>query len=212
MIHILVGGDTKNKANYIKELTNKLESISFDNTLVSKDSVMSYCYGIDLFNKSSFVVLENVLNGGDINFSIEELVRMKESNTLFVFKEDKLLVTLQNKYKKYAEIKIFEEKKVVQVPKFNVFSITDAFANKDKILTWTLYNKAIVEGIEGEAIAGILFWKIKTMLMNGSNVFSQNDLKQQSSKIISLYHKAHRGEIDLSLGLEQFILTSLTSK
>jgi hypothetical protein len=212
MIHILVGGDTKNKGNYIKDLTSNRENVFIGDTLASKDSVMSYCYGIDLFDKSSFVVLENVLNGGDINFSTEELVRIKESNTLFIFKEDKLSVALQNKYKKYGEIKIFEEKKVTQVPKFNVFNITDAFANKDKILAWTLYNKGIKEGIEGEAIAGILFWKIKTMLLNGSNVFSRDDLKQQSSKIISLYHKAHRGEIDLSLGLEQFILTSLTSK
>lgn len=212
MIHILVGGDTINKGNYIKELTKKLESIFLGDVLVSKDSIMSYCYGIDLFNKSSFVALENVLGGGDINFSAEELVRIKESNTLFIFKEDKLSVAVQNKYKKYGEIKIFEEKKVIQTPKFNVFSITDAFANKDKVLAWTLYNKAIVEGIEGEAIAGILFWKIKMMLMNGSNVFDKNDLKKQSSKIISLYHKAHRGELDLSLGLEQFILTSLTSK
>lgn len=212
MIHILVGGDTKNKGNYIKDLTSNRENVFIGDVLISKDSIMSYCYGIDLFNKSSFVVLENVLNEGEINFSTEELVRIKESNTLFIFKEDKLSIAPQNKYKKYGEIKIFEEKKVIQVPKFNVFSITDAFASKDKILAWILYNKAIVEGIEGEAIAGILFWKIKTMLLNGSNVFSQDDLKQQSSKIISLYHKAHRGELDLSLGLEQFILTSLTSK
>lgn len=212
MIHILIGGDIRNKGNYIKDLTNNRENIFIGENNIGKDFIMSCCYGIDLFNKSSFVVLENILNGGDINFSTEELVRIKESNTLFIFKEDKLSVVLQNKYKKYGEIKIFEEKKVIQTIKFNVFNITDAFANKDKILAWTLYNKAIVEGIEGEAIAGIIFWKIKTMLLNGSNVFSQDDLKQQSSKIISLYHKAHRGELDLSLGLEQFILTSLTSK
>ncbi len=212
MIHILVGGDTKNKSNYIKDLTSNRENVFLGENNINKDSIMSCCYGIDLFNNPLFIVLENILSEGEINFSTEELVRIKESNTLFIFKEDKLLIVLQNKYKKYGEIKIFEEKKIIQVPKFNVFSITDAFANKNKILAWTLYNKAIVEGIEGEAIAGILFWKIKTMLMNGSNVFSQDDLKQQSSKIISLYHKAHRGELDLSLGLEQFILTSLTSK
>lgn len=212
MIHILIGGDIRNKGNYIKDLTNNRENIFIGENNIGKDFIMSCCYGIDLFNKSSFVVLENILNGGDINFSTEELVRIKESNTLFIFKEDKLSVVLQNRYKKYGEIKIFEEKKVIQTIKFNVFNITDAFANKDKILAWTLYNKAIVEGIEGEAIAGIIFWKIKTMLLNGSNVFSQDDLKQQSSKIISLYHNAHRGEFDLSLGLEQFILTSLTSK
>lgn len=212
MIHILVGGDTKNKDNYIKDLTSSRENIFIGDNNVSKSSIMSCCYGIDLFNQSSFVLLDNIFNEGDINFSTEDLNSLKESKTLFVFKENKLLVTLQNKYKKYGEIKIFEEKKTTQTPQFNIFSITDAFANKEKILTWTLYNQGIKEGIEGEALAGILFWKIKTMLLNGSNVFSKNDLKQQSSKIISLYHKAHRGELDLSLGLEQFILASLSSK
>lgn len=212
MIHILVGGDAKNKGNYIKDLTSSRESIFIGDNNVNKSSIMSCCYGVDLFNQSSFVILDNVLSADDIKFSIEDLNSLKESQTVFIFKENKLLVTLQNKYKKYGEIKIFEEKKTTQLPQFNIFSITDAFANKEKILAWTLYNKGIKEGVEGEAIAGILFWKIKTMLLNGSNVFSKNDLKQQSSKIISLYHKAHRGELDLSLGLEQFILASLSSK
>lgn len=212
MIHILVGGDTKNKGNYIKDLTNNRENIFIGDNNVSKSLIMSCCYEIDLFNQSSFVVLDNVLSGDDINFSTEDLNSLKESKTIFIFKENKLLTALQNKYKKHGDIKIFEEKKTIQTPQFNIFSITDAFANKEKMLTWTLYNKGIKEGIEGEALAGILFWKIKTMLLNGSNVFSKNDLKQQSSKIISLYHKAHRGELDLPLGLEQFILTSLTSK
>ena len=96
--------------------------------------------------------------------------------------------------------------------KFNIFGITDAFAKHDKVMTWVLYRRGIEGGVEPEAIAGILFWKIKTMILSGNYLFDKDELKRQSSRIVSIYHKAHRGESDFSIGLEQFILSSLSSK
>ncbi|MFA6355052.1 MAG: hypothetical protein WCW65_01335 [Candidatus Paceibacterota bacterium] len=212
MIYILTGGDSKSKSNYIKELTKNSESFFVREEKMDRALIMSYCYNVNLFNLSSSIIMENVLNSDDIDFKLEDLDFLKKSETIFIFKEDKLLKTLQDKYKKYAEIKIFEEKKVLVKEKFNVFGITDSYAQKDKINTWVLYNKSIREGVEPEAIAGVLFWKIKSMILNGSNIFNIKELKNLSSKIISLYHKAHKGECDLSIGLEQFILTSLSSK
>lgn len=212
MIYITVGGDIKNKSIYIKELTRNSESFFVRDEGMDRELLMSYCYNVNLFNISPAIIMENVLGTDEVNLKKEDLEFLKRSKTIFIFKEDKLLKILQDKYKKYGEIKIFEEKKITTKEKFNVFSITDAYAQKDKIGTWTLYNKSIREGIEPEALAGVLFWKIKTMILNGSNVFNKNKLKHQSSNIISLYHKAHNGEIDLSIGLEQFILNSLSSK
>lgn len=212
MIHILIGGDAKNKSIYIKELTKNYESFFIGENILDKEVIMSYCYNVDLFNKTKSIILENVLSDEEIVFKTGDIVSLKEAKTMFIFKEDKLLKTLQDKYKKYALIKVFEEKKIINKEKFKVFDMTDAFARKDKINTWTLYNKSIREGIEPEALAGVLFWKIKTMILSGSNIFNIKELRHLSSKIISLYHKAHRGESDLSIGLEQFILTSLSSK
>jgi len=212
MIYILVGGDTKNKNIYIKELTKNSESFFVRDEIMDRALIMSYCYNVNLFNLSPAVIMENVLGTDEINLKKEDLEFLKKSETIFIFKEDKLLKTLQDKYKKYVEIKIFEDKKVFGKEKFNVFSITDAYVKKDKIGTWSLYNKALKEGVEPEAIAGVLFWKIKTLLLLNPNGKTKDDLRKQSSDIITLYHKAHRGEVDLSIGLEQFILTSLTSK
>ena len=212
MIHILLGGDTKNKSIYTKGLTVNYENFFVKDEAINKELIMSYCYSIDLFGKALAVIVENILNSQDINFSSTELNSLKESKTLFVFKEDKLSQVLQNKYKKYSEIKNFEDKKVVSIQKSNIFGITDAFAKRDKVATWSLYHKGILAGLEPEAIAGVLFWKIKTMILSSSGIFNKNELKNQSSSIISLYHKAHKGECDLTIGLEQFILTSLSSK
>lgn len=210
MIHILIGEDLKNKSIYIKELTKNHESFFVREDKMDRELIMSYCYNVNLFNLAPAIIMENVLSVDGVNLKQDDLDFLKKSETLFIFKEDKLLKTQQDKYKKYGEIKIFENKKINTKDKFNVFGITDAFANKDKIGAWTLYNQAIKKGIEPEALAGVLFWKIKTMILVSSNPIIKNELKYQSSKIITLYHKAHKGEADLQIGLEQFILDSLS--
>ncbi len=212
MIHILVGGDTKNKSNYIKELTGKSESFFIPTNLLTKDLLMSYSSNISLFGESPFIIAENILNDDNLIFLQEELNSLKDSETIFIIKEDKMSVPLQKKYKNYGNIKIFEEKKIIPISKFNIFSLTDAYSNRDKIKTWIIFNNAILSGLEPEAIAGVLFWKIKTMILNGSRSFNKEELKSQSSHIVSLYHKAHRGESDFAISLEQFILSSLSSR
>jgi len=212
MIYILIGGDTKNKNVYIKELTKGSESFFVREEKMDRALIMSYSYNVNLFDIRSSIIMENVLGADEVNLKTDDLEFLKKSETLFIFKEDKLLKTLQDKYKKYAEIKMFEEKKFLGREKFNVFSITDAYIRRDKIGAWTLYNEALKEGIEPEAIAGVLFWKIKTLLLANPNEKVKDDLKKKSSMIVNLYHKAHKGELDLTIGLEQFILTSLTSK
>lgn len=212
MIYILIGDDLNNKSKYIKELTKDRESFFVQSNILDKNTLLGYSSNYNLFGESQTVVLENFFSEKLFDLSLEELNILKDSETIFAFKEDKMTAIEQKKYKKYAEIEIFENKKKIIDTKFNVFSITDAFASRDKISTWVLYNKAIEEGVEPEAISGVLFWKIKSLLLNGSRVFSKEELKKQSSCIVSLSHKAHRGECDFSIGLEQFILSSLSSK
>lgn len=212
MIYILLGEDSKSKNSYIKEITKGGEVLSILGSDLSKELIMSYSNNINLFNDLPSILLDNVLNKEEIIISNEDFESLKESKTIFIFKEDKLSAILQKKYKKYGDIQIFESKKVIPIPKFNIFSITDAYSNRDKITTWTLYRNGLNSSLEPEAIAGVIFWKIKTMILNGSKTFSKDELKNQSSQIVSIYHKAHRGELDFSISLEQFILSSLSSR
>lgn len=212
MIHILFGGETKSKNVYIKELTPDREFFVVSGGESSKDLIMGHSNNISLFGKTPVILIENILSDGSIDFSAEEMSSLKDSETIFIFKEDKLSASDQKKYKKYGDVKNFESKKELPVPKFNIFGITDAFANRDKIKAWSLYLEGISSGVEPEAIAGVLFWKIKTMILNGSRSFEKKELVFQSSNIVSLYHKAHRGEVDFVVSLEQFILASLSSK
>lgn len=212
MIYILAGNDTNKKSDYIIELARGGESFFLASNVLTKEILFNYSANISIFGDSPIIIVESVLSDGNLILSSDELILLKESKTTFVFKEDKMLAPDQKKYSKYGEVKIFENKKIITPPKFNVFSITDSFANRDKVGTWVSYNNAIENGIEPEAIAGVIFWKIKNMILNGSRQFTKDELKNQSSSIVSLYHLAHRGESDFTIGLEQFILNSLSSR
>ncbi len=211
MIYILAGNDNKNKSKYIKTLTNKSEIIFIAQANISKELLDNYARSISLFGEQHIIVLENILNNPEIILSKEDLTALKDSATVFIFLEDKLLIASEKKYQKYATIKHFDEKSIKTLPTTNTFAITDAYEGKDKIKTWILYRQAIEAGAEPEAISGMLFWKIKMMILSNSKNFSIDSLKKQSSDIVSLYHKSHRGECDFIVGLEQFILKSLSS-
>lgn len=212
MIYILVGNDTKSINNYIKELTDGRESFFVNNQELDKNLILSYGANVNLFGGLFAVIVDNILKEDLITLDKTEWDLLKESNTIFIFKEDNLTAIDQKKYKKYGEVKIFENKKVIVKDKFNTFQITDAYASRDKISTWVLYRKAIESGVLPEAIAGLIFWKIKTMILSNSKSFNKDELKSNSSSLVSIYHKAHRGEVDFIVSLEQFILSSLSPK
>ncbi len=210
MIYILVGSDLKKKTLYVKKLSGDQDRVflSYDN--ITKELLQNYANSNSLFGEVPVILIENLIGEGDLVFSPEELEEFKNSQTTFILLEDKLLMVDEKKYKKYAEIEKFDIKEIKKVPVNSIFEITDSFARKDKVKTWTLYCEAVEAGVGPESISGMLFWKIKTMILNNSKAFPLDVLKKQSSELVSLHHKAHRGEVDFIVGLEQFILDSLS--
>jgi len=210
MIYILVGNDIKKRSAYLKTLLKNREVIQLTQGGVSKESLIGYAQSQNLFGDSPTILMENFLHDGVTLLSAKDLTLLQESTSIFIFLEDTLKAVDEKKYKKYAAIEHFSEKVVASSPKFNTFVITDAFGRHDKISTWILCREALEKGVEPEAISGLLFWKIKTMMLGNNNLFTKDELKNQSSAIVSLYHRAHRGECDFGIGLEQFILSSLS--
>jgi hypothetical protein len=210
MIYILLGNDTKKKNAYLKKLCKDDVPVFVSQTDISKEMIFDYAGAVTLFGTYPIIVVENLIKEEVLDFSPEELSSLEESKTTFVFIEEKLLVPELKKYKKYATIEDFSSLATKKVPKMNVFSIADAYSQKDKIGTWILYREAVSLGTAPEEISGIIFWKIKTMLLSGTKYFSKDELKIKSSELVSIYHRAHRGECDFTIGLEQFILSSLS--
>lgn len=210
MIYIFSGNDLAKKNKHLKTLTKDNERIYLRGDDALKDIVLNYATSTNLFGETPTIILENIIEQGIPPLDSRDLEVLKDSSTMFIFLEDKFLKKDELKYKKYATILAFEEKTEKQSRGWNTFSIAESYGHRDKIGTWILYREAIQKGIEPEAISGILFWKIKNMILNKTKVFEMNDLKNQSKNIVSLYHRAHLGQLDFTTGLEQFILSSLS--
>ena len=210
MITFLVGTDTKKKYAYIDAQAKGKERIVLPQDGSAKELLLSYASGVSLFGESPVVLLQSMIGENIFELSKEEWVLLSESHTRFLFSEDTLLKADEKRLMKYGSVERFEHKEVNIKQAFNPFALADYYARRDKMNAWITYTSLIDNGDEPEKICGMLFWKIKTMIQNGTTVFTKEELYHQSSQLVSLYHRAHRGEVDFTLGLEQFIVQTLS--
>lgn len=209
MIYILSGNDIKKKNIYVKGLLKNNLPIYISQEEISKENLFDYASRISLFNEAPIVIIENIIKNEIVLLKPEDLIILKESGAIFVFLEDTISATDLKKFKKYGIVEEFKISSIKPVGKMNVFNIAEAYSRRDKIGTWFSYREAVMRNVSPEEISGIIFWKIKTMILNGTRFFSKDELKNKSSELVSLYHRSHLGEVDFTIGLEQFILSSL---
>ncbi|MFH1455147.1 MAG: hypothetical protein ABIF22_02405 [bacterium] len=121
-----------------------------------------------------------------------------------------------------------KEKLALIGEKIDFFEFADALGRRDKRGLWVLYQDALAEQVPAEEVHGIFFWQIKSMLLakkcktaeeanmksfpfEKSRGYSRNykdgELENFSSKLVSMYHEAHRGNEDFYIALEKFILS-----
>jgi DNA polymerase III delta subunit len=217
MIYLMYGTDTdsalkkaqatiaslqkkKPDASFIKVENNGQESLSLD----------EYIGGQGLFENKQLIffdrVLENKKVAGDI---LDRLTDMQKSENIFIFLEGAPTKAILGKFEKRAE-KITEYAKAkseIKADKFDVFSLTNALGAGDKKQLWMLYLRAQETGSVPEQIHGLLFWKVKDMLVKkNTRAYDESTLKTMSGELVSLYHDSHRGLCDFSLALEAWVL------
>ncbi len=111
--------------------------------------------------------------------------------------------------------------------KIDFFEFADAFGKRDKRGLWVLFQEVLAEQVPAEEVHGIFFWQVKSMLLakkcktadeanmkpfpyQKSKEYSRNykdgELENISSKLVAMYHEAHRGNVDFFVALEKFIL------
>ncbi len=105
--------------------------------------------------------------------------------------------------------------------------LADALAARDKKTLWIRYVEAIESGAVAEELHGILFWQVKTMLLAQQSKTAEEaglkpfpyskakgalknwkpgEVEKLSSDLVSIYHRAHRGEGELALLTERLLL------
>lgn len=182
--------------------------------------------GSSLFGGATLYLLDTPSTRKDFyEDTVKNLNLLAESNNKFIIIESGLLAAEKKRFAKYAEE--MEEFKSGPSDRFNVFSLADALARKDKKSLWLLFHEARLNQIAPEEIVGTLWWQLKTLRLaevtnsaaeaglkdfpyrkaKGSlSKFKQGEITAVSRSLLKLQHESRLGKRDLDIALERWVL------
>ena len=161
------------------------------------------------------------LNINLLNTEVEVLAARHGTNLWGIKQELEKMILLGNKLD------------VVLPQETNLFRISDAIAKRQRRFAWILYQQAILRGVSPEEIFWKVAWQIKNLLLvkslsampyativrasglhpfvvkkslEASHLFTEQELLGYSRELIELYHQIRRGNADMKVGLERFML------
>ncbi len=215
MLYLFSGEDAKSKIlsyeKFIKSIPKGTETIFINRNEFDPIQIESFYSGSSLFAVVSNLVFKDILEYTETrDFILDKLDLMAESANSFVFLEGKLNKPILDAFRKIgsrkAEVNVFELPKEKK-EKFDNFLIANAFEKKDKLNMWIYFRQAMDKGVVMEELTGILFWKIKDMILKKNfNKFSELDLKKFASQLSYLLPEARKAGRDAESAFEQFLL------
>src|SRR3989344_6902724 len=212
MLYLFSGDNVKEKnlsyEKFIKSLPPGMETFSVNGNDFNPTQIESFYSGSSLFSPMSAVLFRDVLEREEVrDFILDKLNPMSQSDNSFIFVEGKLNKSVLDAFKKArAEINVFELPKAKK-EKFDNFLVANAFSQKDKLNMWIYFRQAMDIGVGMEEIVGVLFWKIKDMLLKKDfRKFSEVELKNSASRLSYLLPQARKKGKDAEATFEQFLL------
>ncbi len=212
MIYLFAGDDIRSKASasekFIDSLPKGVEVFYISRNNLDKIEFQSLYSGSGLFTKKFVVILQGILEYEDNrDFMLSKLEKLNASANDFVFIEGKLTKAVLEEFKENgAKVNIFELPKIKK-EKYDNFLVANAFASGDKFNTWYHYREAMRLGVGLEEIVGVVFWKMKDMILKKNfRQFSEEKLKDSAFKLSYLLPSARKEGRDPEVALEQFLL------
>ncbi len=227
MLYVYHGPDIEKSLDKARTLANSLRTKRPDATYLEVDAdkwsasiIQENVGGQGLFSSKYIIFLNRVAENADAKETLPDLIQiMNESTNIFILLEGKLNAELKKSVEKYAE-KVVETgvteknsfaKSSTGAGEFNIFALADAVASRNALKSWTVYRQAVDSGLEAENIIGVLFWKIKSMILaKNTKSYSEAELNSLLTNLITIYHDGHRGLVNAELGLEGLILSMNT--
>ncbi|MEX0933331.1 MAG: hypothetical protein WDZ74_01120, partial [Candidatus Paceibacterota bacterium] len=141
-------------------------SLSYDETSAGAFDLDELVSGQGLFQSRYIVELDNLFGSGLFADPKEAVLKIKNSENIFLVLEEKLLKKSFELLKQNAE-RTSEDKDAVPKEKkdFSAFSLAEALCARNKKTLWTLFREAVQRGCKLEELHGILFWQMKTIVL-----------------------------------------------
>lgn len=186
---------------------------------------------VSLFSPKNIIVLDSLLSDDEsAAYVSEHFTDFKQTEHVCVLIEEKIskdylkgLTATAEKIEEH-ELKVSGSAKR-EAPQ--TFALADALVMKDSKKAFRVFYELKEEGLPAEEIHGVLWWQFKTLfLVKGAKTakeadvspyafskcktaeknWSDKELNQTLEKLVTMYHKAHRGEIDFMSDLEKMCL------
>jgi DNA polymerase III delta subunit len=236
MLYVIYGTDAdvvRKKAGALRDALQKKKPdaslFSMTATDVSYERFEELTQSQGLFENKYIVICDHVLEDREKNDVVyDALPSIEKSPNIFIMLEGKLLAEAKKKLEKYAEK--MEEHTLPEKTKKDsgeIFALADAFGRRDTKSLWALYRQAIDDDAVPEEIHGILWWQAKSIALARSGLspaetglnpfvhkkalvfaknFSTEEIDGVLSRLVRMYHDAHRGKTNFEIALERFVL------
>ena len=202
-------------------------TLTMENVTPEKIEELTQTQG--LFENKQIIYMDRTLENKDVReVMLDKIDAIADSPNIFIFFEGKLTKEVLKKLEKRAE-KVTEYESDTEKPKEvgSFFALADALGARDKKRFWTLYRDAIDREAVPEEIHGILFWQVKALALAEKTAtageaglnpfvyskakryvsnFKKGEIDALVSRLVHMYHNAHRGKIDFERELEKLAL------
>jgi len=233
MIRAYIGADTQ-KAREAMRAAVEHELAQNGDVLVSRFNDVAFDAALagealsaqNLFGGGNIVVFEALLDHPDGEVFYRTMLTQTQ-NSVFL-RETTGSKDFLAFLKSIAEVSEFAPVKKFKKPE-NSFAITDAIGARDKKAAWVEFEKVRRQGAAMEEVHGTIFWAVKSMYiaatatkeeaiatgmkeftyrtyLNFAKKYLVSELKEKLGELKEMYHRAHRGEGELDVALESFLL------
>lgn len=168
----------------------------------SVEALLEYVSSSSLFVQKILVTLDEISEGKEFSLLLEHIDTLADSENVFVLIDSGLTPKEKTAVEKAATKTVVCEKKT-EGPDWSLFAVGGALAKGDLKGAWVSYVKKRREGIEPEALAGIIHSKIRKLIIEDTT----KNWSAYSKYFLDLYHGARRGEMELDEAVEYFLLT-----
>jgi len=211
MITIIVGKRTNTFDKKLSETISLFEKKNGENNIEKKEvqdlgNTFDEIQTASLFGEKKLFILGGILDDEHAKeLFLENLESLKNAPHDVLIIAEKLLTADLKKIQPFAEIITITEK-VFKEQAFDPFALASAFASGDKKKSWIMLQHVAHNADEMEPTHGMIWWKLKDMMVKKNSAFNQNQLNEMARKLVSVYHESRLGGLDMRERLEEFFL------
>lgn len=231
MLYVFTGTDTAKAKARARALAKDFEVIVCGEGGEPFERALGFVGAQGLFAPKAALILDRPSETEEGKVLIEENAEVlhQSDNPVFVI-ETKLLVKDLKNFPKGIKKESFEREDVGEreAPP-SVFAFTDAYLTGNKKKSWILFRQLVASGAAPEEIHGALMWAVRSALLasktknaaeSGLKPFVYTKSKRAAEKLgagkveelsrglVSVYHRARRGEAPLEDLIEFSILST----